>query len=111
MTWSARAFREAPYTGPGLDDAASEEEHHDYERHAQEQRPARPHHAHRFREPDEDERADDWPVEGARAADQRREHHVARGNEADRLERHDAEEHGVEHAGQAREGAADDEGE
>src|SRR6185436_18876627 len=51
------------------------------------------------------------PVERARAADQGGEHHVAGEHEADRLQRHDAEQHRVHHAGQAAERAADDEGE
>src|SRR5438094_4284740 len=109
MTCSARAFREAPYPGPGLDHAAAEEEHDDDERYAKEQRPARPHDAHRLREPDEYHRADDRAIERAAAADQGGEHDVAGEDEADRFQRHDAEEHRVEHAGEAGEGAAEHE--
>src|SRR5207237_7467173 len=67
-----------PQPIPRLDHAAAEELHHDHERHAQQQRPPLPDHAHRLGEPDEDEAADDGAVERAGAADERREHHVAR---------------------------------
>src|SRR5262249_42883015 len=88
----------------------TEEQHHDDEGTPERGRPARPHGADRFRQPEEDERTDDRAVEGARAADEGGEDDIAGKDEADGLERHDAEEHGVEYPGQPREGSAHHEG-
>src|SRR5713226_6397311 len=87
-----------PEARPRLDDPAPEEQHHDHEGDAQQERPARPHGAYRLRQPDEHEGADDRPVEGARAADEGGEDDVAREHEADGLQRDDAEEHRIKHA-------------
>jgi len=87
------------------------EKHYDHERHAEQERPARPQGADGLGQPDKDEGADDRPVERARAADQGGEDDVARGDEADGFQRHDAEEHRVEPTpARAGEGAADHEG-
>src|SRR3954464_2434082 len=50
---------------PRLDYAATEEHHHHHEGEAEEQRPARPQRAHRFGQPDENERADDRSIQRA----------------------------------------------
>src|SRR5262249_3086486 len=75
-----------PEARPCLDHTAPEEEHHDHEGRAQQQRPPSPHRAHRLRQPDEYEGADDGTVQRARAADEGREHHVSGEDESDGLE-------------------------
>src|SRR5689334_15535614 len=99
-----------PEARPRLDHSAPEEQHHDDKGDPEQERPARPHGADRFRQPDEDERTDYRAVERARAADERGEHDIAGEDEPDGLEGHDAEEHGVEHPGQPREGSTHHEG-
>src|SRR5262249_35044708 len=48
-----------PEARPRLDHPTPEEQHHDDEGNPEQERPARPHGADRFRQPDEDERTDD----------------------------------------------------
>src|SRR5688572_9154634 len=52
-----------PEARPRFDHASAEEEDDDDEGHAEQERPARPHRAHRFRQPDEHERSDHGAVE------------------------------------------------
>src|SRR5499426_2747449 len=99
-----------PEARPRLDHPTPEKQYHDDKGNPEQERPARPHGADRFRQPDEDERTDDRTVEGARAADEGSEDDIAGEDEADGLERHDAEEHGVEYPRQPREGSAHHEG-
>src|SRR3546814_6912940 len=75
----------------------------------QDQRPAMPEQADRFRQPDEEGGADDRPEEVARTADQRHEDDVAGAQPIDRVDRNDAVDQPVERPGQAGERAGDNE--